>query len=457
MAAPPQPHALVFPMDGPGHFNALLSLSDRLADEEHGLQITVVLPQVTVDRNRASLEREHPRMGFVGVPDGRADVGFKSIGEVFKSLDRMQEPLEDLLQSLDPPATLIIADGFVGWMQDVADKFGIPRVCFWASSATCEILYFNLPFLISRGYVPLKDPENANELITIIPGLHPARRKDLPHCFLHEAQGLELMTSFSQRTVEALCVIGNTFEELEAEAIAANQEKLRYFPIGPLLPPWFFQDEHLPEPTEEGDVSCIDWLDKESPGSILYIAFGSGARLATEQADRLLKALEAAKFGFLWVFKDPDDDALLRKAQSLEGGRVVPWAPQLRVLRHDSVGGFLSHSGWNSTMEAICSGVPLLTWPRFAEQNLNAKMVVDKWKIGLEINNDDPNALVEPDKLVQVMNAVMDGGQVSKELKANAMKLSEAAKGAASQGGSSHKNLLEFIEYSKNQAKKQQG
>ena len=162
--------------------------------------------------------------------------------------------------------------------------------------------------------------------------------------------------------------------------------------IGPLLP-----ESHVNEDTVEVEVEerdpCILWLDRQAPNSVLYISFGSFATLEAPQLLELAMGLEASDCSFLWIVRSPNAHGMSAASGSPEpvteflplgfeermkgrGMCYSGWAPQTRILKHPAVGGFLSHCGWNSTLETVCTGVPMLAWPITAEQHLNRRFVL---------------------------------------------------------------------------------
>ncbi|XP_024526028.1 anthocyanidin 3-O-glucosyltransferase 7 [Selaginella moellendorffii] len=452
------PHAAIFSMDGPGHLNPMLELAERL-QQQHGFAITVLASPLT---DAAPLARKHPSVKFVTVPVPDDLLRLACMGDLFRMVDSMPGAVEEAVRELDPPATMVIADGFVGWTQDVADKLGIARVFFWTASAACEIVCSNILELKSRGYLPVKRNLEDESVIDFLPGLTGMTRKDLPLAFYDDDVCLDFIGKACARRPEAFCVLANTFQELEPVAIAAMRERMRYFAIGPLIPRALLREAQLPrEDLRDHDehLGCMEWLDRQLPASILYIAFGSVAVLSFRQVKEILDALQASNQAFLWSFRKnfvvdvPDNDhkaldELLDRAKAMES-RLVSWAPQLHVLRHPAVVGFVTHCGWNSTMEAISSGVPMLAWPRTSEQNMNSKRMVEEWKIALGVNNhgqdtDDPPRVIQSREIARLIEEL--NGEEGKSMKENVLRLRDALRAAHGPGGSACESLREFAE-----------
>ena len=131
------------------------------------------------------------------------------------------------------------------------------------------------------------------------------------------------------------------------------------------------------------------------------------------------------------------------------------WAPQVLILSHPSVGGFLTHCGWNSTLESVCAGVPMITWPQFAEQFINEKLVVQVLGTGVGVGVDSVVHVGEEDmsgvkvKREDVKKAIekaMDDGIEGHERRKRAKELGKIASNAIKEGGSSYLNLTMLIQ-----------
>ncbi|KAF9594997.1 hypothetical protein IFM89_035971 [Coptis chinensis] len=152
------------------------------------------------------------------------------------------------------------------------------------------------------------------------------------------------------------------------------------------------------------DHYCLSWLDAKEPNSVLYVSFGSISRLGAAQLLEIAMGLEASNVPFIWVVrmsKNSDNEQFLPEGfeERMEGKGLIirDWAPQALILDHPAVGGFMTHCGWNSTFEGITAGLPLITWPMFAEQFNNEQLVTQVLKIGIRSGNDVWNSWMEGD------------------------------------------------------------
>ncbi|GKE35040.1 7-deoxyloganetic acid glucosyltransferase-like protein [Tanacetum coccineum] len=76
-------------------------------------------------------------------------------------------------------------------------------------------------------------------------------------------------------------------------------------------------------------------------------------------------------------------------------GCIVNWAPQEDVLAHRAIGGFLTHCGWNSTLESIVQGFPMICWPFYVDQLVNSRFVGEVWNVRIDIKDTCNRLTVE--------------------------------------------------------------
>lgn len=260
-----------------------------------------------------------------------------------------------------------------------------------------------------------------------------------------------MMVRNCSRLLEASGILINTFDDLEREALEALKEgKVLSTPsmpsiysIGPVI-----SQRHE---THE----CLEWLDQQLPLTVVYVSFGSGGFLSREQTAEVAHGLETSGHRFLWVVRgehkfitfNPNQDTKLSELlpddfQTRTKDRaflVLNWAPQVAILSHPSVGGFLSHSGWNSTLESISYGVPVISWPLFADQKLNRFMLVNHDKVGIDVKMER-DGFVPREEVERVVRALMEGEEGIKA-RENMRVLKEKAELSLMEGGSSYKSM----------------
>ena len=238
------------------------------------------------------------------------------------------------------------------------------------------------------------------------------------------------------------CIVVNTFEELEDSSLKATmcETPVRY--IGPLAPPPLENNTTISANYFREESESLNWLDKQEPGSVIYISFGSVASLAQDQIYELASGVEASKQPFLWVVRDSITsipEGFIERTSAR--GLVIEWAPQLRVLSHPSVGGFLTHCGWNSTMESIHAGVPMLCFPVFGDQHLNASLVEDVWKLGVSLSKGFKDGGIVGDEVEKGIVTHMQ----SEDIKARASRWKLCSHRAIQQGGTSNLAMESII------------
>lgn len=319
--------------------------------------------------------------------------------------------------------------------------------------------FFSVPLLIDKGHLPLKDESCLTEeyldevRITCIPGMPPLRLRDLPNFLLvTDISDPSVQYSMIQGrgTLSAAAVIVNTFEELEGPVLEALRVNFRVYPIGPLLLSQSFHCKDKDGSSDELSMwkeenSCLTWLESRKRCSVMYVCLGSITVLSNQQFLEFAWGLASSNQHFLWVVRQDivhGESAILPKEfieETKDRGLFVGWVPQIKVLSHPSVGGFLTHSGWNSTLESISAGVPMICWPFYAEQHTNAKFVCEQWSIGLHLKQT-----VKREEVAALVRNLLEGEEGVK-MRRRIGKLKESAKRAVEEGGSSNSNLDKLL------------
>nr|UHB15538.1 UDP-glycosyltransferase [Paris polyphylla] len=398
MCSPP-PHALVLPCPGQGHVIPFLELAHCLVD--CGFEITFVNTEFNHHRILAALSDPHCEnsdlIHFVSIPDGLApDDDRNDLKKITNSiLTVMPGFLEDLIRSTNEfredgnKITCIIVDYFMAWALAIARKIGLRSTVFFPAAAGMFLTLARISKLTDDGIIDAADGSvKRHEMIQLTPGMPPSCPNRLPWNCIGDSETRKTMfhsfASYNRATETADFIACNSFLEIE-EPVFSYAPKL--LPIGPLQtglrtgkPVGHFRRE---------DSSTVAWLDEQPSGSVVYAAFGSFTIFDRRQFQELALGLEHTGRRFLWVVRsdltdgpsDPYPDGFgLRVANR---GKMVGWAPQHRVLAHPSIACFVSHCGWNSTMEGVRNGLRFLCWPYFADQFFNESYICDVWRTGL--------------------------------------------------------------------------
>eukprot|EP00253_Pinus_taeda_P019685 PITA_19685 len=484
-------HAVIVPFPAQSHVNVFINLAQLLAmrgffvtflttEWIHKRMVAVsgtntnsLISVVATGDPHHELEKRGCKIRFLCIPDGLLPdhEPTSSMGEYILALQKLSPALEHLLRSstgcataddakyLFPPITCIVTDAFMSCTVEVASKMKIPRVIFWPISAAAAVCQCNSNFLMSQGHIPVKISEanNPEKLITCLPGNLPTLKPTDLLSYYRDPSGImfNILLYESNMSSKGEYVLVNTFEELEGRegVTGLSSNGCPALAIGPLFLPNFLDGRDSTSSLLEEDEGCLRWLDMQQPESIIYISFGSIAVKSQEQLHQLALGLEGTGQHFLWVLRS--DIAEGKPAVLPEGfeertkdrALFVQWAPQLKVLAHAAVGLFITHCGWNSTLESISLGVPVVGLPHFGDQFLHCRFAKDVWKIGLDFEGVDVNAnkLVTKEEVEDVVKTMMTTG-IGQKLREKALKLKERAARAVLPGGSSFLNLNTFVE-----------
>ncbi|XP_021817350.1 7-deoxyloganetin glucosyltransferase-like [Prunus avium] len=299
---------------------------------------------------------------------------------------------------------------------------------------------------MEKGLIPLKDASYLTNgyldtVIDWIPGMRHIRLRDLP-TFVRTTDPNDIMLKYLVREFEraqkASAIIFNTFEALELEVLDALSTFLPpIYCIGPLqlqvsqIPPDYNNLKSIESNLWREETECLEWLDSKEPNSVVYVNFGSITVMTAEQLIEFVWGLANSNKAFLWVLR-PDlvrgESAVVPPEfleETKERGLFASWCPQDQVLSHPAVGGFLTHSGWNSTLESLCGGVPMICWPFFAEQQTNCRFCCKEWGIGIEIEDDVKRNYIE-----DLVRTLMEG-EKGKAMRKKAMEWKKLAEEAA--------------------------
>lgn len=279
-----------------------------------------------------------------------------------------------------------------------------------------------------------------------ISGLSSTHKADLRKVFEeNDNRVVEIILDCISRVPKAHCLLFTSFYELEPQMMETLKLEFPFpvYTIGPAIP--YFELEKEPQAANNYDSNYQQWLDSQPADSVLYISLGSFLSVSASQMDEIVSGLQSSGVRFLWVARG---EATRLKERCSEKGLVVPWCEQLKVLCHPSVGGFWSHCGWNSTLEAVFSGIPMLTLPLFLDQNPNSTHIVEDWKIGWRVKRTKvgTETLIVKEEISEIVQRFMDlNSSEGKQMRDRAKKLKEICHKAVGEGGSSHRNLGEFI------------
>ncbi|XAR73409.1 7-deoxyloganetin glucosyltransferase [Bertholletia excelsa] len=466
-----KPHVVCVPFPAQGHVRPMMQLAQLL--HSRGFHVTFVNTEFNHRRLVSSKGPDSvkglPDFRFATIPDGLPPSDRDATQDVPPLCDSTRKnclgPFKELLHELGstlevPPVTCVVSDGIMTFAVKAARELGLAEVQFWTASACSFMGYLHYRELIERGIVPFKDDNfmtdgTLDNPVDWIPGMTNLRLKDLPS-FLRTTDPNDIMFDFmgeeAQSCLQAPAIIFNTIDAFEHQVLEAIRSKFpRIYTIGPL--PLLCRQLITDSPFSsfnsslwKEDSDCLEWLDQREPNSVVYVNYGSVTVMTGKHLREFAWGLANSKHPFLWVVRPDivmDDQANLLGEfveETKDRGLIVSWCPQVQVLAHPSVGVFLTHCGWNSTLEAVCGGVAVICWPFFADQQTNCRYACTHWGIGLEIDHDAKREQVEA-----LVKEMMEGNK-GKEMRARAMEWKKIAERAADVGGSSYNDFDKFIE-----------
>ncbi|CAN6337175.1 unnamed protein product [Urochloa humidicola] len=363
----------------------------------------------------------------------------------------MRPEHESLIRERSPDA--VISDVHFFWNADIAADLGVPCVTFHVIGAFSMLALFNLSGASSV-------TEATGGVITLpgFPG--PGIRvpvTELPEMLrsqnaVHRSTGARVNSAHKR----CLGLVVNTFFDLEHGHcdmyVRQGYVKRAYF-VGPL--------SLLSPPQAAGvgghDSPCIDWLDKKPARSVVYLCFGSLTHVSEAQLRELARGLEASGRPFLWVVRSetllPPEGWNERVGE--RGMVVTGWAPQTAILAHPAVGAFVTHCGWNSILETVVAGVPVLTWPMVFEQFITERFVTEVLSIGERLwpegagvrsTRAEKHELVPAEAVARALVRFMESGGTGDAARSRVKKLSAKAHAAMAAGGSSYHDLRRLID-----------
>ncbi|KAH7566448.1 hypothetical protein JRO89_XS08G0163900 [Xanthoceras sorbifolium] len=469
-----KPHAVLVASPGMGHLIPVLELGKRFVSQ-HDFQVTVFAASTEASTVQSHLQNSPeytnnnlfkvvslPSVDTSASVDTDATVATKIIVMMHESLPA----LRSAISAMKPRPTAMIVDLFGTEAMAMADEFGMLKYMFIASNAW---------FLAAMIYAPALDEkgldEHANQKLPMkIPGCTAVRFDDTLEPFLNANdpmfQGF-LLACMAMSTADGILV--NTWEDLEPKTLAAFRDtkllgrvaKAPVYPIGPLARPV----GPVGPPVLRSHV--LDWLDTKPTESVIYVSFGSGGSLSAKQMIELAWGLELSQQRFVWVVRPPIEndvsESYLTVGKDSNGvhdylpegflsrthciGLVIPmWAPQAEILGHPSVGGFLSHCGWNSTLESIVNGVPMIGWPLFAEQKMNATLLTEEIGVAVRCNPAAADGMLVGREEIKTMVRRVTVEKQGHAMRSRVKEAKCSAEKALSRGGSSYNSLTHVVE-----------
>ncbi|CAN8259097.1 unnamed protein product [Cochlearia groenlandica] len=453
---------VLYPAPPIGHLVSMVELGKLILSQNPSLSIHILLapppyqPETTATYI-SSVSSSFPSLTFHRLPAATPPSSSTTTSRhhheslLLKILSLSNQNVQITLSSLSRNFNLraMIIDFFCTAVLEITAGFTFPVYYFLTSGASYLSASFYLPIVHeTTAGKNLKDVETLH-----IPGVPPIKGSDMPKAVLErDDEVYDAFIIFCEKLSKSSGIIVNTFDALENRAIKAITEELCFrsiYSIGPLIVQGRTGDSH-----GSNLDSCLNWLESQPEQSVVFLCFGSLGLFSEEQIKEIAFGLERSEQRFLWVVRnppglvnreEPDLESLLPEGflnRTGNRGMVVKsWVSQVPVLNHKSIGGFVTHCGWNSILESICAGVPMVAWPLYAEQRFNRVVIVEEIKIAIPINESDTGFVSSTEVETRVREIMKDGPvrERTKEMK-------NAAESALTETGSSHTALTGLLQ-----------
>ncbi|CAL5039203.1 unnamed protein product [Urochloa decumbens] len=470
-------HFLVLTFPFQGHIAPAVRLARRLlaaapdalvtfstTETAHARMFPAKQPDGGAAAAAAADDKDGGRLEFIPFSDG-TEAGYGRSGDpnAFNTYmasfhgagPRSVAAIADALAARGRPVTCVVYTLLLPWAAAVARDRGVPSALYWIQPAAVFSIYHH--YFHSHVGAVVAEHRHDPSFVVEFPGLPPQTIGDLPS-FLTDSTDPSDMLYSAYITIRDLIdtldgegpkatVLVNTCQEMEVGALAA-MGAYDVLPLGPVLPSGDESGIFKPE----DDAEYMEWLDAKPANSVVYVSFGSLASMGREQLDELLLGLEESGRPYLCVIRKDVKVALAEEEAEMhrrvKNGVVVEWCDQVQVLSHAAVGCFVTHCGWNSTLESVASGVPMVCVPRMSDQRMNAQLVVREWRVGVRAQVDGGGVL-RAAEVRRCVDEVMGNSEAAAELRQMAGKWKGIVAEATGKGGSSDQNLMAFVDGAK--------
>ncbi|XP_038725997.1 anthocyanidin 3-O-glucosyltransferase 6-like [Tripterygium wilfordii] len=376
---------------------------------------------------------------------------------------QVKKQVTKLIQTQNGPQLAgFVIDMFGTSMIDLANEFEVPTYLYLTSGATFLGVVFHLQSLHDEQNVDITEFDGSDAHLELPVLANPVPAKVLPTPLLNKYWQPSNL-AHARRFREAKGIIVNTFMELEP--LAVNSLLIPpVYPVGPILNLKSDSAERTGEADKKSEI--MKWLDDQPPSSVVFLCFGSLGSFGADQVKEIACALELSGHRFIWSLQQtPPQVAAFGPStgytnlveilpqgfvdRTAETGKIIGWAPQVAILSHTAIGGFVSHCGWNSTLESIWFGVPIAAWPMYGEQQLNAFQMVVELGLAVEIKMDYKRSFMDKSEGIvsfkEIERGITSVMEHDSEVRKKMKKMSESSRFALMEFGSSYSNLGRLI------------
>ncbi|KAH6815975.1 hypothetical protein C2S51_020795 [Perilla frutescens var. frutescens] len=443
-----KPHVYVLPFPVQSHINPMLEFSKCLASNTNLINVTFLITTIT---NKSIIKLPpNSSITFESISDGSEETQEPQNSADFRRLENIvyKKVTKFFIDQQKSSHTTVVYDSVFPWMLDIAHQHGLLGASFFTQSCSVSAIYYH----IKQGLLSFPFEDQSELDLPFLPKLQTNDLPALEKVMDSNHTMLEVLVGQFSNLEKADFVLFNTFDGLEIEVVQWMMTCWTIKTIGPthsLLQNDVVNTPHknnqminLFEPNQE---ACRKWLDSKETSSVVYVSFGSLASLEKSQIEELAWGLMMSKCSFLWVVRASEEHKLPPNFTSLacERGLIVNWCTQTQVLAHHAVSCFLTHGGWNSTMEGLSYGVPLIVMAQWVDQTTNAKFIEDVWRVGVRVRGSE-NGMVSKEEVCMCVVDIAQGDK-GRELRLNASKLKKLAEEAVGEGGTTTKNIEDIV------------
>ncbi|KAL0545891.1 hypothetical protein IC582_015788 [Cucumis melo] len=459
---------LVFiPIPGSGHLTSMVEMANTLLARDHRLAVTIICNKLPFDPKANEYiqslsaqpcntnNRNNTSIQFIILPELHAIQNYGNCFFLEVVLERYKPHVKQALISFLATSTNhlvgFVLDMFCSTMVEIANEFEVPSYVYCTSGVGRNEVIQQLKDL---------DDLSVSSLVNQVPS------KVIPSILFINNNAVWFHEQVKRTRSDVKGILMNTLEELESHVICSlsTNSSLQLpplYPVGPIL--------HLNKNTETMDhVDVLKWLDDQPLLSVVFLCFGSRGAFEKDQVEEIAQALERSRVCFVWSFRRSSPGSVLQSSidymnfedilpkefldRTENVGRVINWAPQVEILGHPTTGGFVSHCGWNSTLESLWHGVPMATWPMYAEQQFNAFELVVELGLAMTITigyqNEykelDTPRILSAEEIEKGIRKLMDENNI--EIRKKVKTKSEECRKSVMEGGSSFISLGKFID-----------
>ncbi|XP_020228767.1 flavonoid 3-O-glucosyltransferase isoform X2 [Cajanus cajan] len=373
-----------------------------------------------------------------GLPDNYVPSNaLEPIGMFVKAMPgNYKTAIDEAVKNTGRNVTCLLTDAFFWFCADLAHDLHAKWVPLWTAGPHSILAHVSTD-LIRETLGP--DGVRENREIDFLTGFSGVKPSDLPEGVAEELEDpfSSMLHKMGAALPRATAVAINSFAAVHPPIAHELECKFQLLlNVGPFI-------LTMPQSLPADEDGCLPWLNTQEEGSVVYISFGSVIMPPPHELAALAEALEETKYAFIWAFRGNPEKQLPQGflERTKTQGKVVGWAPQMQILRHSAAGVCVTHGGWNSILDCMVGGVPIISRPFFGDQSLNTATLEHVWGIGVGLEN----GVFTKEGTVKVLQSIMSS-ENGKVMRQKIVELKDSAMAAAGPEGDSTKNFRTFTD-----------